>query len=82
MERGWGEAVWESAQLLRAADTRKKFADRRRSEAPQYWPGEKVWVSSQDMPFRVQKLTQRYIGPYKVIKHINLVTYRLNLHRH
>ncbi|KAK3523783.1 hypothetical protein QTP70_010051 [Hemibagrus guttatus] len=45
-ERVWGEA---HRQLQRAVRRRRTTADLRRSQAPDYQPGQKVWLSTRDI---------------------------------
>ncbi|KAK3548492.1 hypothetical protein QTP70_013326 [Hemibagrus guttatus] len=49
------EMVWDSAhlQLQRALRRRRTTADLRRSQAPNYQPGQKVWLSTQDIRMRL-----------------------------
>ncbi len=77
------ERVWDAAhhQLQRALRQRKMTADLRRSTAPPYQPGQKVWLSTRDIRMRmpVEKLSPRYVGPFTITKQINPVTYHLEL---
>ncbi|KAK3545866.1 hypothetical protein QTP70_016399 [Hemibagrus guttatus] len=77
------ERVWDSAhrQLQRALLRRRMMADLRRSKAPEYRPGQKVWLSTRDikMCLPCQKLSPRFIGPFEITHQINPVTYRLKL---
>uniref|UniRef100_A0A6Q2WYL3 Chromo domain-containing protein n=1 Tax=Esox lucius TaxID=8010 RepID=A0A6Q2WYL3_ESOLU len=75
--------TWEAVQSrIRLAVRRQKAsADRPRGEAPVYRPGDRVWLSSRDLPLRLpcRKLAPRFVGPFKVLRRVNEVTYRLRL---
>ena len=80
------EEVWNSAhvRLQRAIRRQKEQADRRRSVAPIYQPGDRVWLSTKNLNLRMpcRKLSPRFVGPFKVLRSINEVSYRLQLPSH
>jgi len=62
------KAVLEKAQ----ADM-KKYADRKRSDVEEYKVGDLVMLSTKDLKYqmvgrRTEKLTERFVGPYKIKK--------------
>ncbi|KAL0195101.1 hypothetical protein M9458_008673, partial [Cirrhinus mrigala] len=68
------ERVWNSAHhhLQRAVCRNKHFADARRRTSPTFQPGDQVWLSTRD-------LRPHYIGPFKILRQINDVTFQLQL---
>ncbi|KAI2660042.1 Transposon Tf2-8 polyprotein [Labeo rohita] len=77
------ERLWDSAHhhLQRAVRRHKSFADARRRAAPHFQPGDLVWLSTRDLRLRLpcRKLSPRYIGPFRILRQINDVTYQLQL---
>uniref|UniRef100_A0A8C5QNB5 Gypsy retrotransposon integrase-like protein 1 n=1 Tax=Leptobrachium leishanense TaxID=445787 RepID=A0A8C5QNB5_9ANUR len=66
--------------LQKACVAHKKFADRHRRPGP-YVPGQRVWLSTRHIKLWVpsHKLAPRFIGPYRVLRRINPVSYALEL---
>ncbi|KAK3572108.1 hypothetical protein QTP86_022187 [Hemibagrus guttatus] len=77
------ERVWDSAhvRLQRAVRRQAIQANRRRRPHPPYQPGQRVWLSTRDLKLRLpsRKLSPRYVGPFKILRQINEVTYQLDL---
>ncbi|XP_061636508.1 uncharacterized protein LOC133481318 [Phyllopteryx taeniolatus] len=77
--------TWERARqmLLRQGRSYKAAADRRRTPAPNYKVGQRVWLSTKHIPLRVEskKLAPRFVGPFPITKIINPVTVKLRLPR-
>ncbi|KAL0153973.1 hypothetical protein M9458_050730, partial [Cirrhinus mrigala] len=77
------ERVWDEAHqhLQRAVRRQTTTADQRRSSAPEYQVGQKVWLSTRDIRLRLpcKKLSPRFVGPFTVVEQINPVTYKLQL---
>ncbi|KAI2645990.1 Transposon Tf2-6 polyprotein [Labeo rohita] len=77
------ERVWDSAHvhLQQAIRTQEIQANRRRHPHPPYQAGQRVWLSTRDIKLRLpsRKLSPRYVGPFKILRRINEVTYQLEL---
>ncbi|KAI2654711.1 Transposon Tf2-6 polyprotein [Labeo rohita] len=77
------EETWDQAHvhLQRAVHRTRIQADRRRRPNPLYEPGQWVWLSTRDLRLRLpcKKLSPRYVGPFKIIKQITPVSFRLAL---
>ncbi|KAG1925678.1 retrotransposable element [Pimephales promelas] len=75
--------TWTRARetLLQAGRRMKAKADRHRSKPPVYVVGQKVWLSTKNIPLRSvsNKLAPKFIGPVPVTKIISPVTVRLKL---
>ena len=62
----------------------RKYADRKRGEADNYKVGDLVMLSTKDLKYqmvrrRTEKLTERFVGPYKIKKIVSLNTVELEL---
>ncbi len=81
VQRCW--RTWSKARqtLLQVGARTKAKADRHRSRPPVYVVGQKVWLSSKNIPLRTvcNKLAPKFIGPFTVTKIISPVTVRLKL---
>ncbi|KAJ8361789.1 hypothetical protein AAFF_G00420510, partial [Aldrovandia affinis] len=75
--------TWELTRtaLLSSADRNRRFADRHRTPAPIYQPGQEVWLSTKDLPLHTtsRKFTPRYIGPFPIDSVINPSVVKLRL---
>jgi len=70
--------------LGKAQEDMKKYADRRRAEVDEYKVGDLVMLSTKDLKYqivrrRTEKLTERFVGPYKIQKIVSLNTVKLEL---
>ncbi len=77
------EMVWDSGhvQLQQAVYRQKTHADARHLSAPPYQPGDKVWLSTQDICLQLpcRKRSAWFIGPLTIRRLINKITYQLDL---
>ncbi|KAI2661374.1 Transposon Tf2-6 polyprotein [Labeo rohita] len=75
--------TWRKARhaLLQVRSPTKAQADRHQSKPPVYVIGQKVWLSSKNIPLRTiyNKLAPKFIGPFTVTKIISPVAVRLKL---
>ena len=72
------------AALGKAQEEMKKYTDRKRGEANKYKVGDLVMLSTKDLKYqmtsrRTEKLTKRFVGPYKVKKIISANVVKLEL---
>jgi len=72
------------AALRKAQGEMKKYADKKRAEVNEYKVGDLVMLSTKDLKYqmvgrRTEKLTERYVGPYKIKKIISLNAVELEL---
>jgi len=75
--------VWREVRtaLLRANERSCRGANRRRTPAPVYLPGQQIYLSTADLPLQVssRKLAPRYVGPFRIDHVLNPATVRLRL---
>jgi len=62
----------------------RKYTDRKRSDIDEYKVGDLVTLSTKDLKYqmvrrRIEKLTERFVGPYKVKKVISSNVVKLEL---
>jgi len=81
MQEIQGEA---KVTLSKVQEDMKKYADRHRGEAEEYRVGDLVLLSTKDLKYqmvgrRTEKLTKRFVGPYKVKSIVSMNTIELEL---
>ena len=78
MEDALNEA---KAALVKSKDDMVKYYDRRRTPAPEYQPGDRVYLDTSDIhPTRPsQKLSHWRLGPFPVIRKVRNGAYHLHL---
>ncbi len=67
--------------LCRSRARTRRAANRHRVKAPRYVCGQKVWLSTQNLPLQVssRKLMPRFIGPFSIVKVLSPVAVKLRL---
>ena len=70
--------------LGRVQKEMKKYADRKREEADDYKVGDLVMLSTKDLKYqmvrrRTEKLTEKFVGPYKIKKIVSSNAVELEL---
>jgi len=72
------------AALEKAQEEMRKNADRKRSDVEEYKVGDLVMLSTKDLKYkmvgrRTEKLTERFVGPYKIKKVVSSNAVELEL---
>jgi len=72
------------AVLEKAQEEIKKYTDRKRAEVDKYKVGDLVMLSTKDLKYqmierRTEKLTERFVGPYKIKKIVSTNAVELKL---
>ncbi|KAI2647611.1 Transposon Tf2-6 polyprotein [Labeo rohita] len=79
------EEIWDQAHvhLQRAIRRTREQADRHQRPNPAYRRAQWVWLSTRDLRLRLpsKKLSPRYVGPFKILREITPVSFRLALPR-
>jgi len=70
--------------LRKVQEDIRKYADRKRSDAEEYKVGDLVMLSTKDLKYqmvrrRTEKLTERFVGPYRVKEIVSSNTVKLEL---
>lgn len=67
--------------LQKAREEMKKFADRRRAEAPRFKVGDKVWLETKYLQIKRpnKKLSDEQVGPFIILEIINPNAIKLDL---
>jgi len=80
------EKIQEEAKaaLKKAQEDMRKYADRKRSDIDEYKVRDLVMLSTKDLKYqmvrrRTEKLTERFVGPYKIKEIISSNTVKLEL---
>ena len=72
------DALMEAkAALAKSTDEMSKYYDRRRTPAPVYQSGDKVYLDASDIQMTrpSQKLTHKRLGPFTVVRKVGNSTY-------
>ena len=72
------------AVLGKAQEEMKKYTDKKRAEVDEYKVGDLVMLSTRDLKYQMvgrqtEKLTERFVGPYKIKKIVLLNAVELQL---
>lgn len=77
------EATWDQAHVhfQQVIRKQKDQADHYRRPNPEYNPSQWVWLSTHDLQLHLpcKNLSPRYMGPFKILRQIMPVSYRLAL---
>ena len=70
-----------TAALHKTAETMKKRHDEHRAPAREYQPGDKVYLSTENLPTirATKKLDGKFVGPLEVVKKVGASAYQLKI---
>ncbi|KAG1974134.1 retrotransposable element [Pimephales promelas] len=77
-KRTWREV---RSALVKSRSRTRRAANRRRVKSPRYSVGQRVWLSTLNLPLQStsRKLAPRFIGPFRILKILSPVSVRLKL---
>src|SRR5271155_4115666 len=69
------------AALIQSKDDMTRYYDRNRTPAPDYKPGDKVYLDASDIQTTrpSKKLSHRHLGPFEVVRKVGNSAYRIKL---
>ncbi len=77
------QLTWKRVRktLCKSRESICRAANRQRSKAPRYICGQRVWLSTRNLPLRSpsRKLAPKFIGPFSIIKVLSPMAVRLRL---
>jgi len=84
MEKMKGIQEEAKAALKKAQEDMRKYIDRKRSDIDKYKVGDLVMLSTKDLKYQMvrrktEKLTERFVGPYKIKEVVSSNTVKLEL---
>ena len=79
----WAQTVWSQTHkaFIHTADHNRCLADQHHVPAPQYAPGQHVWLATKTIPLKsiMKKLALKFIGRYEIHSIISPSAVRLKL---
>ncbi|KAG1933640.1 retrotransposable element [Pimephales promelas] len=77
-KRTWREV---RSALVKSRSRTRRAANRRRVKSPRYSVGQRVWLSTLNLPLQStsRKLAPKFIGPFRILKILSPVSVRLKL---
>uniref|UniRef100_A0A9J8BT73 Chromo domain-containing protein n=1 Tax=Cyprinus carpio carpio TaxID=630221 RepID=A0A9J8BT73_CYPCA len=79
--RSYNNGQFELSYTQEPDQSKRQEQQANRHRRPAYIPGQWVWLSTKDLRLRLpcKKLSPRYVGPFKILRQITPVSFRLEL---